>query len=150
MGCDKDWALLLMKEVTLGIDSCVWWKVLPSPPVNYAFPSPLRPWECSLLPPPPTRTPPKCISSFHRYIRKMKFRVWVPQMDKLHLFLFQIIFLNWRIVDLQYCVSFNWTEKWFNYIYVYVYILFFFLIHFHCSVEGTSLKGGKSDRNLLN
>ena len=31
-------------------------------------------------------------------------------------------FLNWSIVDLQYCDSFRCTEKWFSYIYIYIYI----------------------------
>ena len=47
--------------------------------------------------------------------------------------LFSFFFFNWTIVDLQYCVSFRCTEKWFRYIYIhmdiwiwiYMYILFF-------------------------
>ena len=34
--------------------------------------------------------------------------------------LFFIHFWNWSIVDLQYCVSFSCTVKWFNYIYIYI------------------------------
>lgn len=47
-----------MKEVTLGMDCYVWWKVLPSPPVSGAFPSPLLPLPCSLPAPLPTELLP--------------------------------------------------------------------------------------------
>ena len=39
-------------------------------------------------------------------------------------------FLSWRIVDLQCCVSFRRTAKWFSYIYVYIYIYIFFFRFF--------------------
>ena len=38
---------------------------------------------------------------------------------------FEIIFKNWSIFDLQCCVNFCWTAKWF--IYTYVIFTFFFI-----------------------
>ena len=40
---------------------------------------------------------------------------------------------NWviwaqHIVDLQYCVSFRYTAKWFSYNYIYIFLLIFFSI----------------------
>ena len=46
-----------------------------------------------------------------------------------------IIFLNWSIIDSQYCVGFRCIAKWFSYIYNWIYILnvyiFFFRFFFH-------------------
>ena len=40
-------------------------------------------------------------------------------------FLFSLyLFIYWSIIDLQCCVSFSYTAKWFRYI--YVYILFYY------------------------
>ena len=47
------------------------------------------------------------------------------------------IFKSWSIVDLQYCVHFRYSVKWFcyTYIYIYVYIYIYFLsILFHYSL----------------
>ena len=41
-----------------------------------------------------------------------------------------IYFFNWSIVNLQFCLSFKCTTKWFNYIYMYVYIFFQILFHY--------------------
>ena len=38
-----------------------------------------------------------------------------------------ILFFNWSIVDLQCCVNFCHTAKWFSY--AYIYILFYILFH---------------------
>ena len=32
----------------------------------------------------------------------------------------KILILYWSIVDLQYCVSFRYTAKWFSFIYIYI------------------------------
>ena len=48
-----------------------------------------------------------------------------PDIRLCHLFIFLIFnFFNWSIVDLQYCVSFRCTAKWFSYIYIYFQIIF--------------------------
>ena len=39
------------------------------------------------------------------------------------------LFFHWSIVDLQYCISFWCTEKWYSYIYIHTHIFFFIL---HC------------------
>ena len=45
----------------------------------------------------------------------------------------------WSIVDLQYCVRFMFTAKWFSYVcvctYIYIYILFFRLFSFIVVVQ---------------
>ena len=35
---------------------------------------------------------------------------------------------NWSIVDLQYCISFRYTAKWFSYAYIHISIFIFFSI----------------------
>ena len=53
--------------------------------------------------------------------------------DYLPIFCFQ----NWSVVDLQCCVSFWCTAKWFSFLYIYIYIFFFNLyIYTHSSVDG--------------
>ena len=48
-----------------------------------------------------------------------------------------ILFFNWSIVHLQYCVSFRCTAKWFGYTYIciYLYSSFIFLILFNYSFK---------------
>ena len=41
-------------------------------------------------------------------------------------FFLSFFFLNWSIVDLQYCVSFRCTAKWFSYSYICIYLYSFF------------------------
>ena len=46
-------------------------------------------------------------------------------------------FLNWSIVDLQCCVSFRYTAKWFSYTYIYIYIHIFsdsFPLYIFCTL----------------
>ena len=38
----------------------------------------------------------------------------------LYFFLNLIFILSWNIADLQYCVSFRCTAKWFSFIYIYI------------------------------
>ena len=40
-------------------------------------------------------------------------------------------FLNWSIVDLQYCVSFMYTTKWFGVIYISIDTFFCFIIVYY-------------------
>ena len=42
---------------------------------------------------------------------------------------FWFCFLIWSIVDLQYCVNFCWTAKWFSYTYTYIYIYIYIYTH---------------------
>ena len=53
-------------------------------------------------------------------------------------------------VWLLYNVLVSTVQKSGSIIYTYMSLFFFCLIHFHCSVEGASLKVGKLHRNLLN
>ena len=39
-------------------------------------------------------------------------------------------FLNWSIVDLQYCISFRYTAKWFSYIYMCVFVCVYIHVYF--------------------
>ena len=41
---------------------------------------------------------------------------------------FFVFFLNWSIVDLQCCVNFCYTEKWFRYTYIYTFFFVLFSI----------------------
>ena len=45
-----------------------------------------------------------------------------------------IIYLYWSIVDLQCCVSFWCTAKWFSYIYIYIYIYIYNLFKIFLSI----------------
>ena len=55
---------------------------------------------------------------------------WVPDhqhpLSKHLLLVWKFIF--WSIVDLQHCVNFCCTAKWFRYIYIYIYIYIFLFI----------------------
>ena len=46
-----------------------------------------------------------------------------------YILLHHLSFLNWTIVDLQYCVTFRCTAKWFSYI-CKIRILFWILFHY--------------------
>ena len=61
---------------------------------------------------------------------------WQGNWQKLDLFLF---FFNRNVVDLQCCVNFCRTAKWFSY--TYIYILFYILFHYGLSqdIEYSSL-----------
>lgn len=89
MGCDKDWASVTDEggNPGRGLLLCVV-ESAAQPTCERCFSFSPPPLTVLLARSSPHRTPPKCISSFHRCIEKMKFRVWVPEMDKLHLFLF--------------------------------------------------------------
>ena len=47
--------------------------------------------------------------------------------------LFKPFSKNWSIVNLQCCVSFRCTAKWFSYIYIHTHICIHFQILFHCT-----------------
>ena len=51
-----------------------------------------------------------------------------------------ILFFNWSIVDVQCCVSFRCTAKWFSYIYIHIF-LFQILFHYRLlqDIEYSSL-----------
>ena len=46
------------------------------------------------------------------------------------LFLFYLFF-NWSLVDLQCCVNFCCTAKWFSYLYIYIYIYTYIYIYMY-------------------
>ena len=46
---------------------------------------------------------------------------------------------NWSVVDLQYCISFRYTAKWFSYAYIHISILFQILFHMGYSVQFSSV-----------
>ena len=45
-------------------------------------------------------------------------------LQKVVAFSFLLLF-NWRVVDLQCCVSFRYTAKWFSYTHIYINLFFF-------------------------
>ena len=46
---------------------------------------------------------------------------WYPSCSMLLFFFLLNYFFNWIIVDLQCCVSFRYTAKWFSYTYIYLF-----------------------------
>ena len=63
------------------------------------------------------------------------------QREKIFVFCFLILFFYWSVVDLQRCVSFRCTAKWFSYIYTCIYILFQILFPYRLlqNIEYSSL-----------
>ena len=50
-------------------------------------------------------------------------------------FFFNLNFiLSWSIVDLQCCISFTYTAKWFSYAVFIICLLYFIIVHVLCTV----------------
>ena len=54
-----------------------------------------------------------------------------PMIPELHLQVFRKNYFSWSLVDIQCCISFRYTAKWFSFIYIYIYI------HTHTHIEYT-------------
>ena len=70
--------------------------------------------------------------SQHHLWKKLCFPHWMFLHPHLKQFDYRwiglLLFLNWSIVDLQSCVSFRCTTKWFNYTYTHLSFFRFFSI----------------------
>ena len=47
---------------------------------------------------------------------------------------------NWSVGDLQHCISFRYTAKWFSYAYIHISILFQILFHMGYSIQFSSVQ----------
>ena len=53
--------------------------------------------------------------------------IWLS-LCQCYTFFYKNLFFNWSIVDLQCCVNFWCTAKWFSYTYIYIFSFIFFSI----------------------
>ena len=72
--------------------------------------------------------PPSLLCTFASVING-KFLSGTTTAFFLHFIRFLFLFFYWNIVDLQCCVGFRYTAKWFSFIYIYIYIYIFRYIY---------------------